>query len=110
MLFQIPYTPENFLFTCGNGAGHDRFGGSKQAFTMLACDLMHFHEPGAKYRRLSEAICLSGDDRAELTTSRRQWLKKVEAKSTHTARYSVLKAPRGASSARSGSSPEFGLH
>jgi len=53
--------------------------GQQDLLSMLTCDLMHFHEPAAKYRRLSEAICRSGDDCRELTTSRRQWLKKVEA-------------------------------
>ncbi len=53
--------------------------GQLDLLIMLTCDLMDFHEPAAKYRRLSEAICRSGDDGKELTTSRRAWLKKVEA-------------------------------
>jgi hypothetical protein len=40
---------------------------------------MHFHEPAAKYRRLFEAICRSGDEGNELTASRRAWLQRAEA-------------------------------
>ena len=53
--------------------------GQQDLLSMLTCDLMRFHELAAKYRRLSEAICLSGDDCTELTTSRRAWLKKFKA-------------------------------
>jgi hypothetical protein len=53
--------------------------GQQELLSMLTCDLMRFHEPAAKYRRLSEAICRSEDDSKELTASRRAWLQKVEA-------------------------------
>jgi hypothetical protein len=53
--------------------------GQQDLLSMLTCDLMHFHEPAAKYRRLSEAICRAGEGGKELTASRRAWLKKAHA-------------------------------
>jgi hypothetical protein len=42
MLFQVTYTPENFLFIRGNGANHDRFAGSKQAFILFVHQSMSY--------------------------------------------------------------------
>jgi hypothetical protein len=56
-----------------------QFEAQQALLALLTCDLMHFHEPAGKYRRLQEAICraMSGDPPS--TASRRAWLQKMQA-------------------------------
>jgi hypothetical protein len=51
--------------------------GQKNLLSMLTCDLMHFHEPAAKYHCLREVICGSWDGSEEPAASRRDFLKRV---------------------------------
>jgi hypothetical protein len=51
----------------------------KGLLTMLTCDLMHFHEPAARYRRMGEVLCGADDSRKEMTLNRRAWLQRMGA-------------------------------
>jgi hypothetical protein len=56
-----------------------QFEAHQALLTLLTCDLMQFHEPAGKYRRLQEAICRSMSGESPSTPSRRAWLQKMEA-------------------------------
>jgi hypothetical protein len=51
----------------------------KGLLSTLTCDLMHFHEPAARYGRLRAVLCTADENRSDMTPNRRAWLQKMGA-------------------------------
>lgn len=57
-------------------------GRQTDLLSMLTCDLMHYHEPAARYRCLHAVICqseASAGGGKEMTANRRAWLQRIGA-------------------------------
>jgi hypothetical protein len=54
-------------------------GSEKGLLSILTCDMMHFHEPAARYRLLRAVLCGDDDGSKEWTLNRRTWLQRMGA-------------------------------